>query len=48
MPDDLEAQLIAMANDPDIQREIRAINEEFAVTDRDGLEDEGDEWMPTS
>ena len=33
-----EAQLVAMAADPDIQREIRWIDEEFAVTESDGLD----------
>ena len=33
----MEAQIRAMANDPDIQSEIAAINEEFAVTEMDGL-----------
>lgn len=33
-----EQDLAAMAADPDIQREIKAINEEFAVTESDGLE----------
>jgi hypothetical protein len=33
----MEAQIKAMANDPDIQSEIAAINEEFAVTEMDGL-----------
>jgi len=33
----MEAQIRAMANDPDIQAEIAAINEEFAVTEMDGL-----------
>ena len=31
------AQIKTMANDPDIQAEIAAINEEFAVTEMDGL-----------
>jgi hypothetical protein len=35
--DFLDDQIAEMAKDPDIQREIRAINEEFAVTDNDGL-----------
>lgn len=34
----LDAQLVAMAADPDIQRELHKINEEFAVTESDGLE----------
>lgn len=33
----LEAQIKAMAEDSDIQAEIAAINEEFAVTEIDGL-----------
>lgn len=33
----MEKQLAAMANDPNIQAEIAAINEEFAVTGIDGL-----------
>jgi hypothetical protein len=38
---DLEAikqQLEDMANDPDMQREISEINQEFAITEMDGLE----------
>ena len=31
------AQIKAMANDPDIQSEIAAINKEFAITEMDGL-----------
>jgi hypothetical protein len=34
----LERELAAMAADPAIQREIQKINEEFAVTEADGLE----------
>jgi hypothetical protein len=34
----LEKQLAAMAADPEIQRELRKIDEEFAVTESDGLE----------
>jgi hypothetical protein len=34
----LDAQLVAMAADPDIQRELHKIHEEFAVTESDGLE----------
>ena len=30
--------MMEMSQDPDIQREIRAINEEFACTEMDGLE----------
>ena len=33
-----EKQLAAMAADPEIQRELRKIDEEFAVTESDGLE----------
>ena len=33
----IEEQIKAMANDPDIQAEIAAINAEFAVTEMDGL-----------
>ena len=31
--------LAAMANDPEIQRELKLINEEFASVELDGLED---------
>lgn len=34
----IEAQIEAMANDPQIQAEISAIDREFAVTEMDGLE----------
>ena len=34
----LESHLAAMASDPDIQRELRQIEAEFADTDPDGLE----------
>jgi uncharacterized protein (UPF0147 family) len=30
-------QLEEMAADPNMQRELKAINEEFAITERDGL-----------
>jgi len=33
-----EAQLVAMAADPDIQRELHQVEEEFAVTESDGLD----------
>lgn len=33
----MEAQLTAMASDPEIQREIRKINSEFTGTELDGL-----------
>jgi hypothetical protein len=35
---EIEAELEEMANDPDIQRELAAIEIEFAVTSMDGLE----------
>jgi hypothetical protein len=34
----LEAELNALAADPDIQREMRRIEQEFACTDWDGME----------
>jgi hypothetical protein len=34
---EIEAELEEMANDPDIQRELAAIEIEFAVTSMDGL-----------
>jgi len=34
---DLENELALMAADPDIQRELREINEEFASMEADGL-----------
>jgi hypothetical protein len=34
----MQQQLTAMATDPDIIAEITAINDEFAVTEMDGLE----------
>jgi len=37
-PFNFDADLVAMANDPQIQAEIRAINEEFALAEQDGLE----------
>lgn len=36
----LESQLLALANDPDIQRELREIEAEFAGTETDGLDNE--------
>lgn len=39
-PADLASQLAGMANDPDIQRELRQIEAEFAVADLDGLDAE--------
>ena len=35
--DDVFNELAAMAGDPQIQRELRAINAEFAATESDGL-----------
>ena len=32
-------QLVAVANDPDIQREIQQIAGEFGVTESDGLDE---------
>ncbi len=34
----LDHELAAMAADPEIQRELKAIEEEFAVAEADGLE----------
>ncbi|MDZ4766410.1 MAG: hypothetical protein SGI73_17865 [Chloroflexota bacterium] len=34
---DIQTQLLAMANDPDIQPEIKQIDAEFIVTETDGL-----------
>ena len=36
--DNLEVQLIAMANDPEIQDELQIIGAEFAIAEVDGLE----------
>ncbi len=36
----IEQELLAMAADADIQRDLRLINEEFAETEMDGLSDE--------
>ncbi len=36
--DNIEPQLMAMANDPEIQNELQIIAEEFAITEADGLE----------
>lgn len=39
LPDaDIQAQLAAMAADPDIQREIKNIEAEFTITELDGLD----------
>jgi hypothetical protein len=34
---ELEKQISAMANDPQIQRELRVIETEFSITELDGL-----------
>lgn len=36
--DNFETQLIAMANDPEIQDELQMIEAEFAIAEADGLE----------
>jgi len=36
--DNIEMQLMAMANDPEIQHELQIIEKEFAVAEADGLE----------
>ena len=36
---EIEDQLISMAADPDVQRELRAIEDEFSAADYDGLSD---------
>jgi uncharacterized protein YicC (UPF0701 family) len=36
--DDIDQELAAMANDPNIQRELQEIESEFAGTESDGLE----------
>ena len=35
---DIEMQLAAMANDPEIQNELKLIEEEFALAEANGLE----------
>lgn len=35
---DFKSQLVAMADDPEVQAELRKIDEEFAVTESNGLE----------
>lgn len=35
--EEIERDLLAMANDPDIRREIEEIDKEFRVTEMDGL-----------
>jgi hypothetical protein len=34
---DIETQLANMANDPDIQHELRHLEDEFSITESDGL-----------
>ena len=38
LEDQFEADLVAMANDPQIQEELQKISEEFAYADGDGLD----------
>jgi len=38
--EDVETQLVAMAADPDIRRELHEIEVEFGTADSDGLVDE--------
>lgn len=38
LPDSFSAELDAMANDPEIRRELAAIEHEFQVADADGLD----------
>ncbi|MFC1974999.1 hypothetical protein ACFLXQ_01215 [Chloroflexota bacterium] len=35
---DIETELMAMANDPEIQNELQMIEKEFSVAEADGLE----------
>ena len=37
-PDNWDAELTAMAADPEMQRELSRINTEFSATEADGLE----------
>lgn len=37
--EEMDEELSAMANDPDIQRELAAIQAEFAGTETDGLDE---------
>jgi hypothetical protein len=37
-PDNWDAELTAMAADPEMQRELSRINAEFSATEADGLE----------
>lgn len=41
----LNSQVVAMANDPEIQLELRKINDEFAITESNGLGKLSDEIM---
>jgi hypothetical protein len=36
---DFKSQLVLMANDPEVQAELRKIDQEFALTETDGLEE---------
>ena len=36
---DIDAQLSKMAADPEIQKELREIEQEFSTTEQDGLDD---------
>ena len=36
---DIDAQLIKMAADPEIQKELQEIEHEFSATEQDGLDD---------
>ena len=36
-PTDFDMELAEMANDPDIQRELREIDRDFRITELDGL-----------
>ena len=36
---DIDAQLSKMATDPEIQKELQAIEHEFSATEQDGLDD---------
>ncbi|MEW5767172.1 MAG: hypothetical protein AB1797_06030 [bacterium] len=37
-PSTFESQLMTMSSDPEIQAELKKINQEFAITEVDGLE----------
>ena len=36
--EEIDRELLAMANDPGVQREIKEINEEFQIAEMDGLD----------